>query len=173
VVRFTSGVQSNTIRFLGKTGVFGLPEVPGSTAFWDRAQWPVSSGRFWLFELRVSRHFSTFYGSSVQTMDTEPGAWHRRWTPMIHRGRARRTIAVRPTGGLQVTRQQSEAGRPAVADDEQVRSPCSNQLSKSNRKENTRQPQLCSVPAVRPLTRIALSDRFLPLLAHSPRHSEP
>src|SRR5208337_2720395 len=37
MVRFTSGVQSNTIRFLGKTGFFGLPEVPGSTAFWDRA----------------------------------------------------------------------------------------------------------------------------------------
>src|SRR5271157_115792 len=39
MVRFTSGVQSNTIRFLGKTGFFGLPEVPGSTAFWDRALW--------------------------------------------------------------------------------------------------------------------------------------
>ena len=38
MVRFTSGVQSNTIRFLGKTGFFGLPEVPGSTAFWDRAR---------------------------------------------------------------------------------------------------------------------------------------
>src|SRR3974377_1572640 len=37
MVRFTSGVQSNTIRFLGKTGFFGLPEVPGSTAFWDQA----------------------------------------------------------------------------------------------------------------------------------------
>src|SRR5271166_1577028 len=40
MVRFTSGVQSNTIRFLGKTGFFGLPEVPGSTAFWDRAPSP-------------------------------------------------------------------------------------------------------------------------------------
>jgi hypothetical protein len=44
---------------------------------------------------------------------------------------------------------------------------------KSDRKENTSQPQLCSMPAVRPLTRIALSDRFLPLLSRSPRHSEP
>ena len=29
------------------------------------------SGRFWLFELRVSQHFSTFYGPSVQAMDTQ------------------------------------------------------------------------------------------------------
>ena len=28
------------------------------------------SDRFWLLELRVSRHFSTFYGPPVQTMDT-------------------------------------------------------------------------------------------------------
>ena len=27
------------------------------------------SGRFWARELRVSQHFSTFYGSSVQAMD--------------------------------------------------------------------------------------------------------
>jgi hypothetical protein len=32
-----------------------------------------------------SRHFSTFYGSSVQSMDTQIGARHRRRTPMIHR----------------------------------------------------------------------------------------
>ena len=32
------------------------------------------SDRFWLRELRVSRHFSTFYGPSVQTMDTQLGA---------------------------------------------------------------------------------------------------
>ena len=31
------------------------------------------SDRFWLLELRVSRHFSTFYGPSVQAMDTQPG----------------------------------------------------------------------------------------------------
>src|SRR5208283_350779 len=29
------------------------------------------SDRFWLRELRVSRHFSTFYGPSVQAMDTQ------------------------------------------------------------------------------------------------------
>ena len=28
----------------------------------------------WLLELRVSQHFSTFYGSSVQAMDTQLGA---------------------------------------------------------------------------------------------------
>src|SRR5271166_3811548 len=32
------------------------------------------SDRFWLLELRVSRHFSTFYEPSVQTMDTQLNA---------------------------------------------------------------------------------------------------
>jgi hypothetical protein len=32
------------------------------------------SDRFWLCELRVSRHFSTFYGSSVQSMGTQLNA---------------------------------------------------------------------------------------------------
>jgi hypothetical protein len=32
------------------------------------------SDRFWLYELRVSQHFSTFYGSSVQAMNTRLGA---------------------------------------------------------------------------------------------------
>src|SRR5271157_3260365 len=32
------------------------------------------SDHFWLRELRVSRHFSTFYGPSVQSMDTQLGA---------------------------------------------------------------------------------------------------
>jgi hypothetical protein len=41
------------------------------------------SDRFWLLELRVSQHFSTFYGPSVQAMDTQLGARHRRWTPTI------------------------------------------------------------------------------------------
>jgi len=41
-----------------------------------------------------SRHFSTFYGSSVQAMDTQLDARHRRRTPTIHRGRAQRTIEV-------------------------------------------------------------------------------
>jgi len=38
------------------------------------------SGRFRLRELRVSRHFSTFYGSSVQSMDTQLGARQGRRT---------------------------------------------------------------------------------------------
>jgi len=41
-----------------------------------------------------SRHFSTFYGSSVQAMDTQLDARHRRRTPTIHRGRAQRTISA-------------------------------------------------------------------------------
>src|SRR5271157_4747888 len=39
--------------------------------------WPrraAGSDRFWARELRVSQHFSTFYGSSVQAMDTQLNA---------------------------------------------------------------------------------------------------
>ena len=36
-VRSTSGVQSNTIRFLGESAFFSLPEVAGPTAIWDRS----------------------------------------------------------------------------------------------------------------------------------------
>jgi hypothetical protein len=39
------------------------------------------SDRFWLLELRVSQQISTFYVPSVQTMDTQLGARHRRRTP--------------------------------------------------------------------------------------------
>src|SRR5271166_4269963 len=51
----------------------------------------------WLRELRVSQHFSTFYGSSVQSMDTQLDARHRRRTPTIHRGTAQRTISADAT----------------------------------------------------------------------------
>src|SRR5271166_3898873 len=34
------------------------------------------SDPFWLLEFRVSRHFYTFYGSSVQSMGTQLGARH-------------------------------------------------------------------------------------------------
>ena len=53
-----------------------------------------SLGAFCLFELRESQHFSTSYGPSVQAMDTQLGARHRRWTPVIHRDRAQRTITA-------------------------------------------------------------------------------
>ncbi len=36
LVRSTSGIQCNTIRFPGKSGLFRLPEVQGPTAFWDQ-----------------------------------------------------------------------------------------------------------------------------------------
>src|SRR5271157_5655154 len=36
--------------------------------------WVAGSDRFWLCELRVSQHFSTFYGSSVQSMGTQLNA---------------------------------------------------------------------------------------------------
>src|SRR5271166_6350312 len=48
----------------------------------------------WLYELRVSRHFSTFYGSSVQAMDTQLGARQRRRTPTTYQSSAQRTIST-------------------------------------------------------------------------------
>src|SRR5271157_3605920 len=53
-------------------------------------------GRFWLRELRVSRHFSTFYGPSVQTMETRLGARQRRRPPPVHRGRTHAPRLQRP-----------------------------------------------------------------------------
>jgi hypothetical protein len=61
---------------------------PGSTPAWNqgdppcefppgppgpRQGWAAGLDRFWLLELRVSQHFSTFYGPSVQAMDTQLG----------------------------------------------------------------------------------------------------
>ena len=67
------------------------PWIPNSM----RGQYLLSrSDRFRLFELRVSRHFSTFYGPSVQSMDTQLGARQRRRTPTIHRGSTQRTISA-------------------------------------------------------------------------------
>jgi hypothetical protein len=57
---------------------------PGSTPAWNqgdpRCEFPpgprraAGSDRFWLCELRESQHFSTFYGSSVQSMGTQLNA---------------------------------------------------------------------------------------------------
>jgi len=47
---------------------------------------------------------------------------------------------------VQVTRHRSGTGRPSVEEDGRVRRPRPNQRNKSDGKENTRQPQLCSVP---------------------------
>jgi hypothetical protein len=44
----------------------------------------LNRARFWLLELRESQHFSTFYGPSVQAMETQLGAQHRPQTPTIH-----------------------------------------------------------------------------------------
>src|SRR5208337_4710866 len=70
-------------------------------------------------------------------------------------GRGSPDPVVRPTGGLQVTRQRSGTGRPAVAEDGRVsRRRCPNQRYKSERKENMRRPQLCSMPGRGPPSRI-------------------
>jgi hypothetical protein len=50
--------------------------------------------------------------------------------------------AVRPTGGLQVTRQRSGTGRPAVAEDGRVRRPCPNQHSGDPARTSTLSPSL-------------------------------
>ncbi len=73
--------------------------------------------------LNISQHFTAHLFSPW----IPSSARHRRWTPMIHRGRARRRIGVRPTGGLQVTSQRSAAGGLAVADDERVGRPSPNE----------------------------------------------
>jgi hypothetical protein len=77
-------------------GLNPSPNEPGSLA-WPRMT--AGSDRFRLRELRVSQHFSTFYGSSVQAMDAQLGARYRRWTPPIHRGRAQRIKLYRQLGG--------------------------------------------------------------------------
>ncbi len=46
-----------------------------------------------------------------------------------------------------MTRQRSGTGRPAVAEDGRLRRPCRNQRTESERKENMRLPQHCSMPA--------------------------
>jgi hypothetical protein len=54
------------------TGHLFRPWIP-SSARGGNTSCP-HSDRFWLRELRVSQHFSTFYGPSVQAMDTQLGA---------------------------------------------------------------------------------------------------
>ena len=52
------------------------------------------SGRFRLYELRVSRTFLDQLRPQLFRPWIPNSARHRRWTPMIHRGRARRTISA-------------------------------------------------------------------------------
>ncbi len=51
-------------------------------------------GRFWLLELRVSRTFLDQLRPQLLRPWIPNSARHRRWTPMIQRGRARRTISA-------------------------------------------------------------------------------
>ena len=60
----------------------------------------LNHARFWLRELRVSQQISTFYGPSVQAMDTQLGARHQRWTPTIHRGRAPPSVTWQSHDGI-------------------------------------------------------------------------
>ena len=46
--------------------------------------------------LDISRHFSTFYGPSVQAMDTQLGARQRRRPPTVHRGSTHAPRLQRP-----------------------------------------------------------------------------
>ncbi len=52
------------------------------------------SDRFWLLELRVSRTFLDQLRPQLLRPWIPNSARHRRWTPMIQRGRARRTISA-------------------------------------------------------------------------------
>src|SRR5208282_797237 len=88
----------------------------------------------WLPELRVSRTFLDIL----------------RLICSVHGYPARRAASTAdPNDPPKVTRQRPGTERPSVEEDGRVRRPCPNQRNKSERKENMRQPQLCSIP-VRP-----------------------
>src|SRR5271166_5457512 len=53
-------------------------------------------GAFGLCEFRVSQQISTFYGPSVQAMETRLGARQRRRPPTVHRGRTHAPRLQRP-----------------------------------------------------------------------------
>jgi len=81
----------------GSTPRWNQGDPPCSFPAWPpgpRQGWAAGSDRFWLCELRVSQHFSTFYGSSVQSLDTQLGARDRRRTLTIQRGGAQRTLSA-------------------------------------------------------------------------------
>src|SRR5271165_6152100 len=111
----------------------------------------------WLLELRVSQHFSTFYGPSVQAIDAQLNApstlpvLARTVSGCLNSAFSRHfytfyELSVQ-TMDTQVTRQRSGTGRPSVEGDGPARRPCLNQRNKPHRKENARQSQLCSMPA--------------------------
>src|SRR5208283_6169952 len=86
----------------------------------------------WLPELRVSRTFLDIL----------------RLICSVHGYPARRAASTAdPNDPPKVTRQRPGTERPSVEEDGRVRRPCPNQRNKSERKENMRQPQLCSMPA--------------------------
>ena len=110
------------------------------------------SDRFRLRELRVSQHFSTFYEPSVQAMDTQLGARQgggpRRSTEVVLNEQSL------PVASMKSSRSQDatfcDSGQNLVGSHSGRRHPgidgSPNQRNKSDRKENTRQPKLCSMP---------------------------
>src|SRR5271166_6020366 len=93
----------------------------------------------WLLELRVSQHFSTFYGPSVQAIDAQLNApstlpvLARTVSGCLNSAFSRHfytfyELSVQ-TMDTQVTRQRSGTGRPSVEGDGPVRRPCPNQRS--------------------------------------------
>ena len=59
---------------------------------------------FCLCEFRVSQQISTFYGPSVQTMETRLGARQRRRPPAVHRGSTHAPRLQRPVASEEVLR---------------------------------------------------------------------
>src|SRR5208282_2881319 len=112
----------------------GPPCSPPAWPPGPRQGWATGSDRFWLLELRVSRTFLDIL----------------RLICSVHGYPARRAASTAdPNDPPKVTRQRPGTERPSVEEDGRVRRPCPNQRNKSERKENMRQPQLCSIP-VRP-----------------------
>src|SRR5208337_801309 len=112
----------------------GPPCSPPAWPPGPRQGWATGSDRFWLLELRVSPTFLDIL----------------RLICSVHGYPARRAASTAdPNDPPKVTRQRPGTERPSVEEDGRVRRPCPNQRNKSERKENMRQPQLCSIP-VRP-----------------------
>ena len=81
----------------GSTPPLNEGDPPCSFPPWPpgpRQGWAAGSDRFWLLELRVSRTFLDQLRPQLFRPWIPNSARHRRWTRMIHRGRARRTISA-------------------------------------------------------------------------------
>jgi hypothetical protein len=146
----TRGMSEPSRRSLPVAFNASLPPEP-SCDWSERGLFPLV---FW--NSAFSRHFSTFYGPSVQAMDIPLNALQHLLSSLraffwLLELRVSRTFLDQcgpsfQAMDIQVTRQRSGTGRPSVEGDRAVRRPCPSQRNKSHKKENARQSQLCGMP---------------------------